>query len=62
VASYTLVRVSKITSLDSRLLIYLPKKVVESMALKKGDEVRLILDTENNRLIVEKNEALRLRR
>ena len=61
-ASYTLVRVSKITSLDSRLLIYLPKKVVESMALKKGDEVRLILDTENNRLIVEKNEALRLRR
>jgi antitoxin component of MazEF toxin-antitoxin module len=61
-AEYVLVRVSKVVSLDSRLLIYLPRKVVELMALKKGDEVRLMMDVENRRLLIEKNEALRLER
>jgi antitoxin component of MazEF toxin-antitoxin module len=61
-AECVLVRVSKVVSLDSRLLIYLPRRVVEFMALKKGDEVRLMMDVKNNRLLIEKNEALRLKK
>jgi hypothetical protein len=58
VSKLLLVKVSKIVGFDKVLLIYLPKKVVETLGVRKGDEVRLLLDLEANRLLVEKNEAV----
>ncbi|MEM3884381.1 MAG: hypothetical protein QXF74_04625 [Nitrososphaerota archaeon] len=53
-----LVKVSKITSNDSTPLLYIPKKVVRALGLRKGIEVKLLIDPEAGRLIVEKLEPI----
>lgn len=52
-----LVRISKISSNNSTPLIYLPKKVVKLLGLRKGVEVKLMIDVESKKLIIEKLEA-----
>ncbi|MCS7386810.1 MAG: AbrB/MazE/SpoVT family DNA-binding domain-containing protein [archaeon GB-1867-005] len=48
------IRISKVSSNDSVPLIYLPKKAVERIGLRKGDYV--VLATDGRRLIIEKLE------
>ena len=56
-----LVKVAKITSNDSWPLLYLPKKVIKALGLRRGVEVKLFMDIENGRLIVERLEPLKRR-
>jgi bifunctional DNA-binding transcriptional regulator/antitoxin component of YhaV-PrlF toxin-antitoxin module len=59
-ARYKLVRISRLVQVHDQLALYLPKKAEEALGLKKGDEVRILLDESEKRLLIEKNEALKL--
>jgi len=49
----TLIKVSKVTSNDKVLMVYLPKRAVEMLRWKKGVYVAMWVDRNNNRLILE---------
>jgi len=57
-AQYRLVRVSKLFEAHGLLAVYLPKKATEALGWQKGDEVRVLMDEEERKLVIEKNEAL----
>lgn len=54
-----LVRVSKITDNGKCPLIYLPKKAVKALGLKKGVEVKILIDTENGLLMIQRLQPLK---
>jgi len=58
VGRIVLVKISKVCSNDSVPLVYLPKKVVKLLGLEKGVEVKMLVDLENRRFIVEKLEEV----
>ena len=57
---YKLVRISRLVQLHGQLVLYLPKRATKALGLRKGDEVRVLLDESEKRLLIEKNEALKL--
>lgn len=46
------VKVTKVTSNDGWPLVYLPKKAVELLGLRKGTEVIMLVDEESKALVI----------